>query len=230
MLALWLARSPFPAPLRLPRVLQVTPGLLSTTTASAAGSSPLCELVPQTVSCFQACRVAATHPGHRGAAGARFPRLAEGSLGSDILPESQMRTWTETSLLPVFLWTNVASLWAKVWRGGTGTHVLPSYLSSAFLHFLPFPVYLELPLVCMGGQGWASGFPLPLRQENMQGWIGNVCHGQGSEQAALCATHLPPGAYPLQALRHSWPCLANVWWDRGPLSEKLSTGERALGD
>ena len=27
----------------------------------------------------------------------------------------------------------------------------------------------------VGSKGWASGFPLPLHQENVQGWINNVC-------------------------------------------------------
>lgn len=62
-----------------------------------------------------------------------------------------------------------------------GAHKL-TYPSSASLYLLPLPVYLELPLVYMGRKGWASGFPLPLHhQENVQGWISNVCHGLSSE-------------------------------------------------
>lgn len=37
----------------------------------------------------------------------------------------------------------------------------------------------------VGSKGWASGFPLPLHQENVQGWINNVCCRHSIEEGPL---------------------------------------------
>ena len=60
------------------------------------------------------------------------------------------------------------------------------------------PPPLDQPLQQgLGRKGWASGFPLPLHRENVQGWISDVCCGHSREEGALRATHVLPGAYQL---------------------------------
>lgn len=107
---------------------------------------------------------------------------------------------------------NPVSLWASLKRGVTGTYVLASYLLSAFLHFLPFPVYLEHSLVCMGRKGWAFYF-LSIRRTCRDGLVMSAMDMAWQRKVCVLLICYLGLIQISLALRRVWPCLAKVEWD-----------------